>query len=41
MQQYAFHMLSDVQEVVDKIQTAKESLKKEIEGFEEENYKSL
>jgi len=41
MQQYAFHMLCDVQEIVDKSQTAKEALKNDMEGFEEENYKSL
>ena len=41
MQQAIFHMLIDVKEMLDKTQEAKESLGKEVEGFDEENYTVL
>ena len=34
-------MLIDVKEMLDKTQEAKESLGKEVEGFDEENYTVL
>lgn len=41
MQQAIFHMMVDVKEMVDKTQTAKETLGDEVEGFDEENYNLL
>ena len=41
MQHAIFHMLIDVQEMVDRTQMAKDALHAEVSGFDEENYMAL
>ena len=41
MQHAIFHMLIDVQEMVDRTQMAKDEIYTEVSGFDEENYMAL